>query len=210
MASTFGQLTDYFGAEGATLMLVASESGTGRRVTNLWNGATEQGAELANPVCTYRIKSKGRVTFRLGNAWNGANGKYLLVEVEFATGADAEPVLIMRGQANEGANAINTYEVAFNVSPDHVSQDPFGAVSGGGELTECTTIATCDPVVPYENNLPCASDVVHGRLRVTATTAAYDGQAKPTAANSFIESGVPKSGSDVDFTTYSFSAERSI
>lgn len=210
MESTFGHLTDYFGMDGATLMLVSSESGTGRRVTNIWNGATEQGVELANPVCTFRIKAPGLIRIDLGKSWNSANGKYFLVEAEYATGSDTEPVLIVRGQANEGNDAINLYPVTFNVSPDHVAQDPFGAVSGGGELTDCTTVATCDPVVPYEDNRPCASDVVHGRIRVTATTSAYYGQEKPTANNSFIEIGVPKSESDVDFTTYNFTAERSL
>lgn len=210
MASSFGHLTDYFGAEGAVLMLVASDSGTGRRVTNLWNGASEQGGELANPVCTYRVRARGTVSFTLGHAWNGANGKYFLVEVEFGTGADAEPVLILRGQANEGANAINSYSVSFAVSPDHVAQDPYGAVSGGGELVACTTVATCDPVVPYEDNRPCASDVVHGRVAVTAETAAYGGEAKPTAAGQFVDAGVPKAERDVDFTTYAFTAERSL
>ena len=205
---TFGQLTDYFGADGTTLMIVASDSGTSRRVTNLWNGATEQGGELANPVCTYRIKSAGRVTLMLGKAWNDANGKYFLTEAEFSSGADKQPLLVLRGQANEGSDAINTYTFNLDVSPDHVAQDPLGAVNGGGELTDCTTVATCDPVVPYEDNKPCASDVVHGRIHVTATTNAYDGESKPTAANGFIESGVQKSDSDVDFRTYSFSAER--
>jgi len=212
MASTFGQLTDYFGVtthatNGQRLMLVASNSGTSRRVTNLWNGAFEQGAELANPACTYRIKSAGIVTFTFGKSWNDANGKYMLTDVEYKTGADAEPLLVLKGCANEGADAINKHTVNFNVTPDHVAHDTYGAISGGGELVECTTTFSCDPVVPYEDNHPCASDIVHGRRTVSATTAAYDGEAAPTAVSPFVSFGTPKAERDVDFTTYTITAE---
>jgi len=212
---SFGKLTDYFGVEThATnknyLMLVSSESGTNRRVTNLWNGAFEQGDELANPVCTFKIKAAGNVSFVIGKAWSGANGKYMLSDVEYTTGSDKEPILVLKGTANEGVDSVTKKTVTFAVDPDHVSQDPFSAVSGGGELIECKSVVTCDPVVPYEDNKPCASDCVHFREIVTATTCAYNEESKPTASNSFIESGVPKSESDVDFTSYSFAAERSI
>ena len=78
-------------------------------------------------------------------------------------------------------------------------------------MTECTTLVTCDPVVPMENGMPCASDVVHGKIVVTATTNAYLGESAPTAAGSFVETnGDPNSETDVDFTSYAFQAERSL
>jgi len=126
------------------------------------------------------------------------------------TGADKEPVLVVSGTANEGADAINLYDVTFTVDPDHIAQDPFGAVSGGGELVELTSEATCDPVVPYENNRPCASDVVHGRKTVSGRTASYFGENPPTFLNSFIDAGVSNSERDVEFTTHYFTAERGI
>jgi len=64
----FGNLTDYFNIGGDVIFLIGSESGNGRRVTNLWNGSCEQGQGLLNPVCTYRIKEKGNVTIRLGRS----------------------------------------------------------------------------------------------------------------------------------------------
>jgi len=212
---SFGQITDYFGVtshatNAARLMLVAADSGKERRVTNLWNGAYHQGEKIVHPVCTFRIKAAGSVTFTLGKAWNNANGKYMLTDVEYRTGSDMEPVLVLKGCANEGADAINQYAVTFNVSPDHVAQDPYSAVVFSGDLTECNTTATCDPVVPYENNQPCASDVVHGKIRVTATAAAYDGEAEPYASGTFLTANVPKAERDVDFTTYAFMAERSL
>jgi len=203
----FGGLTDWFDMSGNLLMLVESESGEGRRVTNLWNGVFEQGPGILNPVCTYRIRFSGSLMIRLGKAFS--NG-YFITGFEYATGADKEPVLVVRGTANEGKDAINVYDVMLNVNPDHVAQDPYGAVSGGGELVDMTSGATCDPVVPYEDNIPCASDVVHGRKTVTGRTAAYFGEDRPTFLDSFIDSGVQKSESDVDFNTYEFTAERNI
>lgn len=246
-ANYWGECTDYFGAEAASsgvLMLVRSESGASRanvaptgvvsttsgNITTVRPGALAiqsgnsavgaffQGPELLNPVCTYRVKAAGTVTFTLGKAWSSL-GNYMLVAGEYRTKADGEPTLTLRGVANEGADAINTWQVTFNVDPDHVAQDRvfqdrygtrYSAVSGGGELIECNTVASCNPVVPRINGTPCASDVVRGKLTVNAVTAAYGGESAPTADSGFVLAGVPKEGSDVDFFTYSFTAERSL
>lgn len=217
---SFGGVTDYFKLETANgpLMLVSSNSGATRTVietshTGKIDTATAFGL-LLNPVCTYRIRKEGRVSILLGAAWAGSGTKksgYMLTNAEYATAADGEPVLVVRGVANEGAPAINRWSVTLDVNPDHIAQDPMGAVSGGGELTECKTLITCDPVVPMENGMPCASDIVHGKVVVTATTNAYGDENAPTAGGGFLETnGVPLGDTDVDFTTYAFSAERSL
>ena len=225
----FGNLTDWFVLETANgpLMLVASTDGATRSVTETSHtgalainnvdssvGAFNASGILMNPVCTYRIRKPGRVNINLGVAWSGSGTSksgYMLVSAEYATAADGEPVLVVRGVANEGAAAINRWSVTLDVNPDHIAQDPMGAIRGGGELTECKTLITCDPVVPYENGMPCASDIVHGKVVVTATTNAYSGETAPTAAGSFVESnGVPTGETDVDFTTFSITAERSL
>lgn len=169
-----------------------------------------RGQELYNPVCTFRIKAEGVVSFTLGKAYSTGGSSFMLVAVEYRTAADGEPTLTLRGVANEGADAINTWTVSFGVSPDHAAQDPAGAVSGGGELLECTTTWSCDPVVVYIEGEPVASDVVRGKATVKATTAAYSAQGAPEASGGFLAVGVPKEESDVDFTTYSFTAERSL
>lgn len=225
----FGNLTDWFGLEtnNGPLMLVGSSDGATRSVVETSHsgalaiqtedstvGAFERGGILRNPVCTYRIRKQGFVNINLGTAWamsGSAVSGYMLISAEYATEANGEPVLVVRGAANEGAAAINQWTVRLDVNPDHIAQDPMGAVSGGGELTECRTIITCDPVVPMENGMPCASDVVHGKIVVTATTNAYLGESAPTARGSFLETnGVPNGETDVDFTTYAFQAERSL
>ncbi|MBQ3344456.1 MAG: hypothetical protein IJG84_21330 [Kiritimatiellae bacterium] len=226
-----------FGGSGAELMLVRSESRAARAsvapagavrttngniVTTSMVGSLDiktgdsaiagywRGPELLNPVCSFRIKSEGLVSFTLGKAYSYAGGSFMLVSVEYRTAADGEPTLTLRGVANEGADAINTWTVSFGVSPDHSAQDPAGAVSGGGELLECTTTWSCDPVVVYIEGEPVASDVVRGKATVKATTAAYSAQSAPVASGGFLAVGVPKEESDVDFTTYSFTAERSL
>ena len=198
-------------------------------------GGFSAGGILLNPVCTYRIKAPGNFTLSLGKAYGRATlagaspyvvtrSGFMLVSGEYITGADQEPLLTLRGVANEGytisahgirsaalTDAINQWSVNLNVSPDHAAQDPFSAVSGGGELVRCKSVVTCDPVVPYENAMPCASDVVRGRVIVSAETSAYFGESAPTARSPFVEvNGVPAAESDVDFTMYSFSAERSL
>ena len=216
----FGSLTDWFDIDSETgpLMLVEANSGATRTVIDTSHTGRIDTVNtfglLLNPVCTYRIRKNGRVTIKLGTAWSGlgtSKSGYMLVSAEYATAADGEPVLVVRGVANEGANAINQWSVSLDVNPDHIAQDPMGAIRGGGELTECKTLFTCDPVVPYENGMPCASDIVHGKVVVTATTNAYAGESAPTAAGSFVESnGVPTGETDVDFTTFSITAERSL
>jgi len=204
--SGFSNLNDWFDAEGNTLMLTESDSGETRRVTNLWNGTYEQGSNLPNPVCTYKVKSSGNVSFTLGHCY----GDFFLVGVEYRTKADAEPTLVLRGMANEGQNAIKTYAVSFAVDPDHIAQDPMGAVSGGGELVECNTTFACDPAVVYEGSEPVASDICHRRVGVSAMTGAYFMEAAPTCANNFIEKSVSEVGRDIDFNVYNLNAERSL
>lgn len=203
-------------------------------------GAFSQGPILMNPVCTYRIRRPGDVVIQLGKAFGMATitgsgtssnpyrilqSGYMLTSAEYSTSADGEPLLVVRATANEGyahhsvypplraelTDAINQWTVTLRVSPDHVAQDPFEAVSGGGELNECKTLITCDPVVPMEDGHPCASDVVHGKIIVTGTTCAYHGESAPEASTPFIEiNGNPSGESDVDYTSYSFSMERSL
>lgn len=202
-------------------------------------GAFSQGGILLNPTCKYRIRKRGTVEITLGKAFGKAavvgsgtasnpirvtKSGYMLVEAEYDTAADGEPILVLRGAANEGyvcntsvrktpelTDAINTWHVSLPVSPDHVAQDPFNAVAGGGELVECKTIVTCTPVVPVENGMPCASDAVRGKITVSARTCAYFLEAGPQTANQFYATnGTPGECMDTDFMSYSMIAERSL
>lgn len=225
---SWGGVTDWFGlASGnSPLVCISSESGGGissvetshsgplalqSATSNV--GAYQAGGTLLNPTCTYRVKKSGTVSITLGKAMQKATSStsgFMVASFEYATGADQEPTLTVTGTANEGANAVNQKTVSLAVRPDHIAQAPLGGVSGGGELVACTTSGICDSVVTYEGLMPCASDTVHHRIRVNATTAAYLGESAPAATSNFVSKGVSVAKSDVDFTMYSLTAERSI
>ena len=148
---------------------------------------------------------------------------FMLVAFEYRTGADKIPTLTLFGAANEGftrnssgtitpklTDAINKWTVTLDVSPDHVAQDVFSAIDGGGELVSCTMRGECQPVVPIELGMPCASDVVQGKLKVSAQTAAYGGEDPPVAQSPFSAVQVNESNSDIDFISYNIRAERSL
>lgn len=149
---------------------------------------------------------------------------YMLTGWKYKTSADGIPLLEVRGTGNEGyvcsssgqtatarlTDAINRYSVTLNLDPDHVAQDPCGAISGGGELVSCETEGVCDPVVPVEWGMPCASDVCHGKVVVHATKAAYHGESEPSAVSPFEETKPTESCEENDYTTYGIVAERSI
>ena len=240
----WGDLTDYWGLEipDGPLLLISSTSGAARSAIETVHTGTLDTVNVSgiilNPTCTYRIRKPGTVHIMLGKAYGSAvitglgtaanpyramKSGYMLVQAEYRTATDGEPILIVRGAANEGyvwssgrmvsrlTDAINRWTVNFAVSPDHIAQDPMSAVNGGGEMLECRTLITCDPIVPIEGGMPCASDVVNGKIVVTATTAAYHGENEPTASGLFVETnGVPGNESDVDFTSYAITAERSL
>lgn len=225
----WGTVVDYFGLSTiSNSPLVCISSSDGAQVnsveTSHTGGLALQTADsavggysapvtLLNPTCTYRIKSKGFVAVQLGarkgTATASASG-YFITGAEYRTGADQEPLLVVTGTANEGQPAINLYTATFAVDPDHIAQDPFNSVSGGGELVACTSRATCEPVVVYEGLRPCASDVVHGKISVAAQTAAYGGENPPAPKAYYVSKGVTKASEDVDFTTYDITVERGL
>ena len=168
-------------------------------------------------------RSSSKITIDGVSRYVAEESGYMLTAFEYRTGADKIPTLTLFGAANEGyvhnssgvmtpklTDAINMWTVKFDVSPDHASQDVFGAIDGGGELLSCTTRGECTPVVPLELGMPCASDVVRGKLLVSAQTAAYGGEDAPTARAPFLAVQVNESNSDIDFISYNIRAERSL
>ena len=169
------------------------------------------------------VRSAKKITIDGVSRYVVETSGYMLTAFEFRTGADKIPTLTLFGTANEGymydsagnikpafTDAINKWTVEFDVCPDHVSQDVFGAINGGGELVDCTIRGECSAVVPLEYGMPCASDVVRGKIIVSAKTAAYGGEDEPTARAPFLAVQVNESNSDIDFTSYNIRAERSL
>lgn len=152
---------------------------------------------------------------------------YMLTGFRLVTSADGVPELVVTGTGNEGwvctanppnqtsatprlTDAINLYAVTLELDPDHVAQDPFGALSGGGELVECTTAGVCEAHVLKEYGMPCASDICYGKIVVTGRMASYHGEDAPTAGANFVMIASPRSDEENDFTVYDARAERSL
>lgn len=149
---------------------------------------------------------------------------YMLVGWKLKTAPDAVPLLEVVGMGNEGYKcassgqtataqltpAINTYGVQVPLDPDHIAQDPFSVVDGGGELVSCVTEGRCDAVVPMEYGMPCASDICHGKIVVSAQTAAYNGEPAPAARTPFVEVQPAESREENDYTICGLVAERSL
>ena len=230
----FGDVTDYFGFASANLIPISSDSGDGKRRTcaanATWSGTTQNGGAgryssgvndiggiWRNPTVTYRVV--GDVTFstQLGKADSATKSGstmtisgWMITSVRVQTAVGKFPTITVSAVANEGANAINLFNVSVSVVARARAQYLMSAVSGGGNLQTCDIEASCTPVVCAENNMPCASDVVGGKYVARATTYAPGGDAAPTAGNGFTSVGEPKACGDKDYPMWSITAEKEI
>lgn len=217
----FGALTDWFGMETAALRLISSSSGERRsivyasqtgRIMNEAYAGIECGGILRNPSCTYEVIANTTIAATLGDSWVGSSGVsgYMLTSVSIVTAIGQFPRVTFTAVANEGADAINQYAIAVPVVARARPQNLLSAISGGGDLQNFTLTATSDPVVVFEDLMPCASDVTHGKLVASGTTAAYANESAPTAASNFRLSDSPVVGGSLEYKTYTFSAEKGI
>lgn len=219
----FGNVTDWFDLASSVLVPIQSDSGDDRqRVCAAHNGKYESGVNQTscvwrNPRVVYAVKKSGDVKVTLGRAFSASyslssmqTSGYMITSVAVQTKVGEFPTVTVEGTANEGNDAINTWSVSIPVVCRAKAQDPFSAVSGGGYLNACTVTARCDPVVVAENLAPCASDVVNGRIEMTATTIATTNQTAPSATNGFTSVGVPVEGSESYYTTYTLKARKEL
>jgi len=226
--NSFGEVQDWFGLANANLVPIASESGDNKQrvcVSNAtWSGTTQNGGagkydtsvnQLSgtwrNPSVTYKIVKDCTVNVQLGKAYSGSGSTisgFMITEAEIATAANQFPTLTVRAVANEGADAINTFSLSCAVVARSKAQNLMNATSGGGKLQTCVLVATCEPVVLAENMMPCASDVVHGKIIVNANFVAPSMENAPTAANGFTSLGEPKQTTEAYYQTWQFAAEK--
>ena len=185
------------------------------------NDPTEVSGVWRNPSVTYVVVGNCTVETQLGKAFpaqyagSGSSrhmvvSGYMIVEVRVETSTGNFPRVTVTAVANEGANAINLFDVSIPVLARARAQLLMGALTGGGNLSRCDAAATCSPVVVAENGMPCASDVVGGRYVVSAETFAPNREAAPVAANGFTSTGEPKSNGDRDYPAWSVAAEKEI
>lgn len=225
----FGRVVDYFNLASSNLRPIASDNGDNKKrvcVTNAsWSGTTQLSAGRyssgvddtsnvwRNPSVTYRVVGDMTFACQLGTAFakSGTISGYMITAVETTTLVGELPVIKVEAVANEGVNAINLFSVSFSVEAAEHAQNLMSALAGSGYvLQRCTLRATADPVVLAENNFPCASDVVRGKITVVADVIAEAQNYTPGYGNNFALVGSPKRGTDAMFETYSITLQREI
>ena len=170
---------------------------------------------------TYVVKADTTVSVQLGKGYAATISRstmtvsgFMITTVEINTEVGKFPTVTVSAVANEGANAVNEFNVSVPVVARSKAQNLLGAISGGGHLQRCALVATCDPVVCEENLMPCASDIVNGRYELAAETLAAENNAAPTMATASGSNGGfaliddPKQTSESDFVRYTVKARK--
>lgn len=214
----FGGVADYFGFASSSLIPIASDSGEGcdrvccAHMGKYASGVNQTSGVWRNPSVTYVIVKNATVGVTLGRAYGGSGNTsgYMITSAEISTEVGRFPTLKVKGTANEGANAINTFSVSVYVVARSKAQNLLNAISGGGHLQRVSLLATCDAVVVAENLMPCASDIVNGRLEVNAETIAPSNQNAPGAGNGFTLIDHPKSNAESDYVRYTIAARKEL
>ena len=232
-ASWFGGVIDYFNLGSSALVPFESDPGDNRRHivtrhygkfkktgTGAYEGAEAISGAWRNPTVKYLVVGDMTLAVTLGKAFaatSGATG-YMITSAIAETNIRRFPVVTVQGTANEGADAINLFQVSIPILARARPQNLLGAiaVSGGettgGELQMCSLQASCDPVVLAENMTPCASDVVGGRYELHAETLAAGGESAPTMAGSagFALIAAPNVDEGANYRRYRVTARKEI
>ncbi len=207
----FNSKVDYFGKASQYLRLISSQNGARSRLTETSHtggiDASDLGALLLNPVCTYAVVQDTTLTFTLGKAWAAG---YMLTQVDIQTRVGQFPIVTFTGTENEGVDAINTWSVSVALKARSKAQNLLSALTDGTRLNAFNLSAKCDPVVLYEDNAPCASDVVHGKLFLNATLISSTSSPSVVVNSPWAVTGREVEGIDAYYNQLTINAERSL
>lgn len=217
----FGSVVDYFGLSSAALIPISSVAGDCRNHSVATNGgkigATHTGGVLRNPSVTYLVVADTTVSTFLGKAFPARNdggvtvSGYMLTRVRVDTRTRSFPTVVVESVANEGQAAINRFNVSIPVMARARAQNLLNALDASGlELVGVSIDAECDPVVLYENLMPCASDVVRGRCLLHAEVRAQSYGVVPSVASSFALVDAPRSFSHDGYLSYTLEARKAL
>ena len=230
----FGSVVDYFNFASDALVPIESDSGDNKRricVANAdWTGSgsslkqsggagkyssgvNETGGIWRNPTVTYAVVKNTTLDVTLGKAFAKTGttiSGYMITSVAVHTAVGQFPRVTISATANEGADAINTYRVQVGIVARSKAQNLQSAISGGGYLQELTLVAEAEPVVCEENLMPCASDIVGGRIEVQATTVSPNSESAPTAGTDFTSVGEPKKTAESSYSSYQITVQKEL
>lgn len=219
-----GTVEDWFALGSDALIPFASDSGEAvQRIAVSHMGKYSVGSPASegvvrassgkwrNPSVRYMVVRDCNIALTLGKAYAAVKSGtrmlesgYMIVSATVETVLGQFPVLTVQGAANEGADAINKWDISIPVLARARAQNIQGAVVGGGNLHALSLTAVCDPVVVAENMMPCASDVVNGRWESTAETLATESATTaPTAGGGFEMTSLNTAMSGTDYRRYS-------
>lgn len=220
----FGKLFDYFGFEEAThgaLRLLSCNGNERRERPKGWNGKTlggfENGGTIISPTCTYTVAKDITLEATLGKSWAAVSSGgimtksgYFLTSVVIDTKVAEFPTVTLVAEANEGADAINLWDISIPIKARAKAQNLLGAYTGGGNLNSFMLTAKAEPVVPYENNMPCASDIVHGMMIANVGLLSPSGAVSRTFASGWTMLDFPTQGQHDSYYPYNIIAERTL
>lgn len=216
----FSSVKDWFGLGSDKLIPVASSSGEEKPhvcVAHMGRYSPDVAADggvWRNPSVTYMIVKDCKVRFTLGAAFAGESGVsgYMITSGEIATVVGEFPRLVVSGTANEGRPAINLWNIEVNVLARARAQNLGTGLSlaAGDNLMRCAYRAVCDPVVVAEGMMPCASDVVRGRVELSAEVWRPAGQAAPGCASGFTLRGCPMARNAQQYTSFEITAGKEL
>lgn len=187
------KIFDYFGLASSALVPIASQSGDQKRRVAAANGGrysadvNDTGCIWRNPSVTYMIVQDTTIALTLGKSFcraldaNNAveTSGYMMTSALVSTEVKQFPTVTVSAVANEGADAINLFNVSIPVVARARAQNLCDAFDSSARIIQSSIHAVCDPVVLEDKLVPCASDAVNGRLEASADVLVLGGESAP-------------------------------
>lgn len=208
----FNDPVDYFSfaSNSNGLILKSSQDGNANAITEVAECCVITARDVAdaykNPVCVYAITRATSVTFVLGAVY----GDFMLHTVELRTAAGEPPTLTLIGCENEGYDAVQKHTVTVALSPRSKAHNPLGAITPGGNLVECVTTWTAEPVLVVQKGEIIASDIQHGHVDVAASVIATGSTAPSPASGWDVRAASAMTAADDSYRAYQIVATKTL
>lgn len=214
---SFNGVIDYFGMANENLIPITSSSGDNQKHLSVAHigiyekDVGETSGIWRNPTVSYEVVGDVTVNGVLGKSWKGEGSisGYMLVSAQVSTRIGKFPIVTIKGQANEGVDAINLFPFSIPVKARAKAQN-LANILVGGEIQEMSLRAECVGVVVEENMMPCASDVVKGRLVASAKVLDLFGEGEPLVGEGFVTTNLTLTQNRKDYKAYDIVAEKEI